>query len=120
MKVWVVEDDDDFLSALRWRLKRAAPDAELVQIATPDEALQRLVAGEHPDALISDLMFRGCASGEDVVLAARKRGIPTLLCSDLYEVFGPPGMVRKVKFLAAPWQFMCDKMDPPLEVCACG
>lgn len=119
MLIWVVDDDDDFLRALRWRLKRTTPHAEVVQISTPDEALKRLVAGEAPDALISDLMFRGCASGEDVVLAARKRGVPTLLCSDIMEAFGPAGMIRKVKFLESPWRFMCDNMVPRLEETAC-
>jgi DNA-binding response OmpR family regulator len=119
MKIWVVEDDDDFLAALRWRLRRTAPTAEVIQLTTPEEALTRIVAGEAPDVLISDLMFRGVASGEDVVLAARSRGIPTLLCSDLYEPFGPAGMLRKVWFLEAPWRYICDLTAPIPEVAPC-
>lgn len=120
MRLWVVEDDDDFLRALRWRLKRTAPHVEVIQIDSPDEALRRMVAGDLPDALISDLMFRGCASGEDVILAARRRDVPSLLCSDLMEAFGPAGMIRKVRFLESPWRFMCDKSVPSLEASACA
>lgn len=110
MRVLVVEDDDDFIQALRWRLRRAVPELELVQSQTPADGIERIVAGEAFDFVLSDLMFRGSASGADVVVAAERRGIPAMLCSDLLETFGPASMVRKVRFLEHPWQYMTERM----------
>lgn len=110
MRVLVVEDDDDFIQALRWRLRRAVPEIELVQSPTPADGIERIVAGEAFDFVLSDLMFRGNASGADVIVAAERRGIPAMLCSDLLETLGPASMVRKVKLLERPWQYMTERM----------
>ena len=118
MRVLVVEDDEDFMCALRWRLKRAAPTLELVQSLTPAEGIGRIVAGEAFDFVLSDLMFRGCASGEDVIAAAKRREIPAILCSDLLELFGPEDMIRKVSLLEAPWKYMVDRMAEAARACS--
>lgn len=127
MRVLVVEDDDGFMLAFRWRMKRAAPDAEIVQCPSPVDAIHRLVDGEAFDFVVTDLMFRGYSSGEDVIAAANSRHIPAILCSDLLELFGPQGMVLKVHFLENPWAYMVKRIAeaaracvPPREVFPCG
>jgi len=118
MRVLVVEDDEDFMRALRWRLRRADPTLELIQSLTPADGIGRLVDGEAFDFVLSDLMFHGCASGEDVIAAAKRRGIPAILCSDLLELFGPEDMIRKVSFLEAPWKYMVERMAEAARACS--
>lgn len=106
LRLMVVEDDDDFLRALRWRLRNN--EVEVHQVTSPHEAIRLLRLEQPPDYdfILSDLMFRGCATGEDVIRAARARGIPSLLCSDLLEFFAPEGCIRKFKLLERPWTFI--------------
>jgi CheY-like chemotaxis protein len=106
MRVMVVEDDDDFLRAFDWRMRRSTPDVEIVHVPTPADGIRRIVEGEAFDVVVTDLMFRGCSSGEDVMAAAQTHEIPALLCSDLLEMFGPDGMVRKVHLLKNPIEYI--------------